>query len=133
MMSKDDLIRQQASTIVQLQTETARLRKANQMLRQALQRDLEVQTVMFRDIAEKLERLEQPILATILSLSKRYHRPVTYNEIVRGFTAQHPFIKAKPPTIRRIVRKLREKGYLMKQGRDSFYPNLTPKLGAVQV
>lgn len=132
-MSSDDLIRDQASTIVQLQAEVTRLRKVNEMLRQALRRDLEVQTVMFRDMGNKLERLEKPILATVLALSKRYNRPVTYAEIIRGFTTKHPFIEAKPATIRRRVRKLRERGYLIKHGRDSFYPCLTPELGAVQV
>ena len=124
-MSKDDLIRDQASTIVILQRQCDKLRKLNDMLRQALGRDLEVQTVIFKDISDKLEQLERPILATILGLAKQYKRPVTYNEIVRGFEAKHPFIEAKPPTIRRRVRLLREKGYLMKHGRDSFYPKLT--------
>lgn len=124
-MSKDDLIRDQARTIVTLQKKVAKLERTNSMLRQALGRDLEVQTVIFKDIGEQLERLEKPILVTILDLAKRHERPVTYAEIIKGFNAKHSFIPAKPATIRRRVRKLKEKGYLMKHGRDSFYPRLT--------
>lgn len=127
-MSKDELISEQARMIVHLQVKLAKLEKLVEMLRKALRRDLEVQTVIFRDIGDKLERLEQPILATVIALSKQYERPVTYAEIIKGFNARHPFIEAKPSTISRRVRKLREKGYLMKHDRDSFYPKLTANI-----
>ena len=123
--SKDDLIQEQARMIVQKDKRIAKLEKLVTILRQALNRDLEVQTVIFKDISNKLETLEKPILATILALSKKYQRPVTYPEIIKGFEAKYPFIEAKPPTIRRRVRLLREKGYVMKHGQDSFYPKLT--------
>lgn len=124
-MSKDDVIEEQARTINFLSARVEKLEHANKILRQALGRDLEVQTVIFKDVADKFDALERPILATILNLSKQKKRPVSYAEIIKGFNAKHPFIKVKPATIRRRVRKLRQGGHLMKHGRDSFYPNFT--------
>jgi len=122
-MSQSDLINQQAETIGQLNTELSRLRKRNYELEQILKRDLQSQTVSFQDMKDKFGKLERQILPIIISLAKRYQRPMNYAEIVKGVTNKLPF-KIQPTTIRRTVRKLREDGHLMKEGTDRFFPCL---------
>lgn len=126
-MVQSNLIRQQAETIVQLNAEVTRLRKKNYELNQLLQRDLQAQTVSFHDMKDKFGRLEGSILDIIISLAKRYQRPMNYAEIVKGVTNKLPF-KIQPTTIRRTVRKLREGGHLMKEGTDRFFPCLKTKV-----
>ena len=123
-MSKDDLIREQASTIVHLQAVISNLRKEKKSLEQALQRDFKIQKRKFDEISDKLAMLERPILEVVIELAKHYQRPVSYKEIVKAVSTKYQHI-SNPSTIQRTVRKLREKGYLVKHGTDRFYPDLT--------
>jgi len=122
-MTKDQLIRDQSRTICQLQRRIDKLLKEKAKLQKLLKRDFEVQIVTYHEISAKLKVLERPVLLTIIDLAKRYERPVSYPEIVKAFKRIHQF-STEDTTIMRTVRKLKEKGLLVKEGTNSFYPNL---------
>lgn len=125
--TKDGLIREQAQMIVQKDKVIAKLRGRILKLEQLLNHDLKVQTVEYRRIMHKLDAHEQPILETISQLCKQRKRSANYAEIVKAYNAKNPFVK--PVTIRRRVRRLREKGLLVKEGTDRFYPAITVENG----
>ena len=122
------LVNQQADTIKFLQRRVERLEREVTLLRKALLKDLEEQTVNYREIQDRLDRLEKPILKVVLDLCRRLGRPVTYDEIIRACRVSRLFFlrDVKTETITRRVRRLKEKGLLRSPARGYFYPNLNP-------
>jgi len=124
-MSLKDLVNRQARLIDYLQREKSRLEREIALLRKALLRDLQDQTVSYRDLEPQLDRLEKPILRLILDLCKQFRRPVSYEEILRAFRTRYPFLNSvKTETVTRRVRRLKEKGLLTSPQRGYFYPNI---------
>jgi len=121
------LVNQQADTIKFLQRRVERLEREVTLLRKALLKDLEEQTVNYREIQDRLDRLEKPILKVVLDLCRRLGRPVTYDEIIRACRVSRLFFlrDVKTETITRRVRRLKEKGLLRSPARGYFYPNIT--------
>jgi len=122
------LVNQQADTIKFLQRRVERLEREVTLLRKALLKDLEEQTVNYREIQDRLDRLEKPILKVVLDLCRRLGRPVTYDEIIRACRVSRLFFlrDVKTETITRRVRRLKEKGLLRSPARGYFYPNINP-------
>ena len=126
-LSLGDLVSQQASTIRFLQKRVAKLEAENEMLKRALMRDLDSQTVSYREIKDQLDRLSKPILEIVLDLCKRLKRPVHADEVVNASmnSSRFPWMKkVKHETITRRLRELRSKGLLTSPKRGYFYPNI---------
>ncbi|MCD6402799.1 MAG: hypothetical protein J7K98_00545, partial [Candidatus Aenigmarchaeota archaeon] len=106
-------------TIKYLQTQLDKLKKENELLRNAVLQIANEYEPKYRDLEKRFKAIEKQVLRVIIDLIKRLRRPVTYEEIIRGYRARYLF-NVKVETITRITRKLKEKGYLFSPKRGYF-------------
>jgi len=106
-----------------LQKRIAQLEKENLMLRRAIMREASDMEKTYQDIKDRLDRLKSTVLKAIIISIRIHQRPVNYEEIIKSFRTNFPFIKAKTQTIMRTVRKLREEGVVFSPKQGYFYVN----------
>ena len=113
------LIEQLQKTIRYLQTQLDKLRRENELLKNAINQVVSENEPRYRDLEKKFKTIEKQVLRVVIDLVKRLRRPVTYDEIIKAYKTRHPF-KVKTETITRCVRKLKEQGYLFSPRRGFF-------------
>jgi len=113
------LIEQLQKTIRYLQTQLDKLKKENEMLKNAVYQIASEYEPRYRDLEKKFKTIEKQVLRVIIDLIKRLRRPVTYEEILRGYRARYHF-NVKTETITRCVRRLKEKGHLFSPKKGHF-------------
>lgn len=129
------LIKEQGRLVTFYRAENEKLRKENTELKACLRKDLTQQTVAYREIEDKLDALEKPILDVFLTQCKKLERALSYDEALRfARNSPHPALKtAKTETITRRIRRLKEKGLLTSPKPGYFYPNIEVKVKQSEV
>jgi len=129
------IIESQGRLIGFLQRENEHYKKENAELKACLRKDLTQQTVAYREIEDKLDALEKPILDVFLTQCKKLERALSYDEALRfARNSPHPALKiAKTETITRRIRRLKEKGLLTSPKPGTFFPNIEVKVKQSEV
>jgi phosphoenolpyruvate carboxylase len=110
-VAKDDFIKYLQNEINYLRAKVAKLEEENHLLKNALAEKVEENEPTYRELEESFDRLKKLVFETIRTLIIQYKRPLTNDEIIKAFKAKYTF-QVKAETITRLVRKLKEEGYL---------------------
>ena len=110
-----------------LRKRVAQLEAENQLLKASLMQKIIDNEPSYRDLEKRFDRLSKLVFKTVKSLTLRFRRPVTNDEVIQAFRTRYPFIKAKAETITRRIRKLKEQNYLFSPKRGYYMPKLKEK------
>jgi len=113
------LIEQLQKTIRYLQTQLDKLRRENELLKNAINQVVSENEPRYRDLEKRFKAIEKQVMQIIIFLIKTRRKPITYEDIIKAYRARYPF-KIKTETITRCVRRLKEKGYLFSPKRGYF-------------
>ena len=113
------LIEQLQKTIKYLQTQLDKLRRENELLKNAINQVVSENEPRYRDLEKRFKAIEKQVMQIIIFLIKTRRKPITYEDIIKAYRARYPF-KIKTETITRCVRRLKEKGYLFSPKRGYF-------------
>jgi len=119
MQDLERIVNSLRDTIKYLQTQLDKLRRENELLRNAVYQIADEFEPTYRQLEKRFNSIERVVMRIIIDLIKRFKRPVTYEDIIRAFRARYA-INVKTETITRTVRRLKEKGLLFSPKKGYF-------------
>jgi len=115
-------IEAQGRRIEFLEGKNQQLQEENDTLKNSLTGQTVQAERTYQDNRVKFDQIGNLILETIVYLCKTYQKPCDYEQIIKTFQYQNPFINAKTETITRRVRELKANGFLHSPSPGTFVP-----------
>jgi len=119
--TKDELIAFLQQQITSQLKTISKLQEKISLLQDTLCQRTKEEHIEFKELEKKLKGIEQIIYQTIVDLSMRLNKPLTYEQIIKTVRAKVTF-PIKTETITRCVRRLREQDLIFSPRKGLFYP-----------